>query len=77
MCNWCEPNGWKRRTCNICGDEHPAKVSISLATDDPDSEFPYTTMDLCLECERGGALEMAVAKNREKREILGLTPLDL
>ena len=73
MCNWCEAGGWKRRTCNICGRGHQATISISIATDDPEASFPYTTTDLCSECEQRGAMVMAKAHNREARESAGLT----
>lgn len=53
-----------------------AAISISIATDDPDAEYPYTTTDLCLECAQPGAMGIAQAHNREIRESLGLTPLD-
>lgn len=80
MCTWCEPNGWRHKTCNICGSGcfgRSAAISISIATDDPDGEFPYTTTELCLECWRLGGMVAAKERNREIRESLGLPPLDL
>lgn len=85
MCNWCEPDGWKRRTCNVCGDErgtdgaylHPAVISISIATDDPESRYPFTTTDMCLECGRKYPMARARDHNDASRKIAGLTPLDL
>lgn len=53
MCNFCEPNGWRRKTCCICGVSKPRDavyISISIATNDPEELFPYTQTDYCKEC---------------------------
>ena len=74
MCSWCEPGGWKNRHCNICGFGHPAYVSISIATDADDSDYPYTTTDLCRECWVALGIGAALAHNAALREAAGTRP---
>ena len=69
-CSWCEPNGWKSRTCCLCGVSTVGGVfiSISIATDDDESDYPYTTTDLCKRCWGKFGIEPALNHNVEIRQ---------
>jgi hypothetical protein len=68
MCNWCEPDGWHRRTCSICGVGSQAFVSISFETY-PNEDFGYTTTDLCRKCWEKHGVEAAMA---HRSEVMGI-----
>ena len=62
MCNFCESDGWKKKTCNICGIGSRAYISISIEVPDG-GDYPYTTTDLCLKCWREYGIEAAIEHN--------------
>ncbi len=68
MCNFCEPNGWKRKVCNICGTtrEHEVYISISIALENED-DYPYSQTDLCRDCYDKYGIESAMDHNLECR----------
>ena len=68
MCNRCDPNGWNRICCNICGAGTQPYISISIATGD-ESLFPYTTTDLCLKCYGEHGITAALEHNAGCRDV--------
>lgn len=68
MCNLCEPNGWKRKCCNIHGAGTPAYISIAIATDNDDELYPYTMTDLCKKCFDDYGVESAINHNEAMRK---------
>ena len=67
MCNYCEPNGWRRKSCCICGVGSEVYISISIATGE-DEEFPYTQTDLCKKCWDEHGVRCAIEHNKECME---------
>jgi len=51
-CNHCEPHGWRRICCGMCGAGHQAFVVVMIATEDPaeDAQYPYTETAMCKKC---------------------------
>ncbi len=70
MCNFCEPKGWKKKVCNFCGTTkpHTVYISIAIATDRDDEEFPYTQTDLCKPCFETIGIDSFIDHNNECRK---------
>lgn len=65
MCHYCDPNGWKRKACNICGTTR-VYISICVALEN-DDDYPYSQTDLCRECYGAYGIESAMDHNLECR----------
>ena len=68
-CNRCNPSGWRDLTCAFCGLGSEVYISIAIATND-DSDFPYSSMELCKECFDEHGVEPAFEHNRAMREMI-------
>jgi hypothetical protein len=68
-----DPNGWRSMTCCICGNTKPHEVyiNINIATNDPDSQFPFSETNLCKECWNEHGIESAMEHNAQCREDCG------
>jgi hypothetical protein len=68
-----DPNGWRGMCCNFCGSGSEGKVYISIliATDDPESEYPYSQIEMCRECWNENGIEAAMEHNAECRNDCG------
>lgn len=66
-CNFCKPKGWDKKCCCICGSGTPAYISICIATENGDEQFPYTQTDLCKQCFDEYGMESAINHNVEIR----------
>lgn len=68
MCNFCEPKGWNKKNCHVCGIHAKTYISLSVGMEDG-SDFPYVTVELCKECfdEHGiqGIYDVAMKSVRE------------
>ena len=73
MCNYCESNGWTRKTCNFCGvdTQGGVEIVILIATNDS-NEFPYTETALCKKCWEKHGIEPAFEHNDSCRETMGI-----
>ena len=69
MCNYCEPNGWKKKCCNFCGIGTPTFISISIAVPHG-SDFPYSSTDLCDQCWLEYGMQAALDHNAQCRNDL-------
>lgn len=67
-----EPNGWRRTVCNFCGTTREHTLFISIATDDPKSEYPFSQTDMCKECWDEYGLLAALEHNRQCRADCGM-----
>lgn len=66
MCNYCDPKGWNKKCCGICGVGSDAYISISIAV--PHGEdFPYSTTDLCEKCWKEHGISAALQHNEQCR----------
>lgn len=65
MCNFCEPKGWQKKVCCICGAGSSAYISVSIATENDDEPYPYTQTDLCKNCWIEHGIDPAINHNRE------------
>jgi hypothetical protein len=68
-----DPNGWRKMTCDYCGRGSEGKVYISIliATDDPDSEYPYTQTEMCYKCWIENGIKAVLEHNTQFREDCG------
>ena len=68
-----DPNGWRNLVCSYCGSGSEGKVFISIliATDDPESEYPYSQTEMCLEHWKENGIEAALEHNARCREDCG------
>jgi hypothetical protein len=69
MCNFCEPNGWNKKACCICGIGVGVYISILIATENTDEIYPYTQTDHCKKCWDEYGIESAMDHNRECRDV--------
>ena len=69
MCNYCEPIGWGRKCCDICGAGSTAYISISISVPHG-GDFPYSTTDLCEKCWAEYGINVATDHNAQCREDL-------
>lgn len=68
-CNYCDPDGWGRKTCALCGAGSHVYISISIAVPHGGA-FPYSTTDLCEKCFAEYGVECALEHNAQCREDL-------
>ena len=66
-----DPDGWRGMTCSFCGTTRPHEVYISIliATDDSESEYPYSQTDMCRQCWEEHGIDAAFEHNRNCREV--------
>jgi len=60
---------WRSMVCNFCGTTKPHQVyiSISIATDDPESKYPYSQTDMCKPCWNKYGINAAIEHNKQCR----------
>ena len=68
MCSFCEPHGWDKKCCCICGSGSSAYISISIATGHADNLYPYTQTDLCRNCWDKYGINPAIDHNSVCKE---------
>ena len=66
-CSLCEPNGWNRKVCCLCGFDTVGGVyiSISIRIETDDSQYPYSTTDMCQSCWEEHGIVVALTHNDE------------
>lgn len=71
MCMFCDPSGWDRACCNICGAGSKVYASISISMPHGNA-YPYTQTDLCRKCFDEHGIQAAIEHNNDIREIAGV-----
>jgi hypothetical protein len=67
MCDFCEPNGWNKKCCHICGAGSSVYISIAIATENKEELYPYSQTELCKDCWDKYGIDVAMDHNREFR----------
>jgi hypothetical protein len=67
MCDFCEPNGWNKKCCCICGAGSSVYISITIATGNKDELYPYSQIELCKDCWDKYGIDVVTDHNRECR----------
>ena len=71
MCWQCEPGGFGRKTCDVCGVGSRAHVVVCMATGTSD-DFPFTETALCKACFEKMRFAPAMQHNAETRALAGV-----